>query len=208
MVVPANRTLLVLTVLVGAMTVASVLLLAAEPGPTSHTPAMVAFRSLDGIARQTDLLADTAAPLRPWNAIAIHFSGAPYGSAQTLDQTHRHQNLGPLAFHFVLGNGLGAEDGQLQVGLRWTQQQPGLTSLLRPEPANQGIIDICLIGDGLRSAPTDKQMAQLVTLVHQLQKRTGIPAQRVMLYTDPATGRGRLFPVARFRQQLYTFAQN
>jgi N-acetyl-anhydromuramyl-L-alanine amidase AmpD len=58
------------------------------------------------------------------------------------------------------------------------------------------------VGDACNAAPTESQMQELTGLVHKLQQRYGITPEHVLLYSDPVSGRGRLFPVDWFRQQL------
>ncbi len=203
MVVPDRRTLIVLIVLVSAMTLASGLLLGLEPGPRHFAGplSLSAFKTSDQLRQ--DVL-NTSPPVEPgrWNAIAIHFSGSSYGSARTLNQWHEQQGLGGLAYHMVIGDGLGSGDGQVEFSLRWQHQLRGLSST---SANGRNAIDICLIGDGSRHAPTEAQMQQLVRLVRILQEVCNIPAEQVYLYTDAVTGRGRMFPVARFRQQLLSY---
>jgi N-acetyl-anhydromuramyl-L-alanine amidase AmpD len=70
---------------------------------------------------------------------------------------------------------------------------------------NQRSIAICLIGNGDRRGFTDRQMAQLVNLVRQLQAKLDIPASSVRLHRDLSSGTsspGRFFTAAQFHEQL------
>jgi hypothetical protein len=204
--VPSRRTLVVLVTLIGAMTLISGLLLSLEPGPTAPWDGL-SFRSLDRTGAEADPVVDTlAVPPGDWQAIGIHFSGSAYGSAQTLAQDHAAAGLPTLGFHFVIGNGSATGDGAVEVGERWRRQTPGLSALAAGTVPGRRVIDICLIGDGATNPPSAAQMAELVRIVHELQQRFQVPAERVLLYSDPATGRGQLFPGAQFQQQLYTYA--
>jgi len=69
---------------------------------------------------------------------------------------------------------------------------------------NHHAIHVCLVGNGDRAAPTDAQMQQLLKLVHAMQQRFDIPAERVLLAGNvaPTTSPGLLFPGSAFRAQL------
>jgi hypothetical protein len=203
MAAPDRRTTLVLVVLVAAMTLASGILLVLEPRPVGAGDPIV-LSVLDRPAGGASLFDTTPAP-RPnaWTTIIIQNSGAPAGSADTLGKTHEKIGLGGLGYHFVIGNGSGAPDGQIVAGFRWTRQVRGAFPGGALDPPGRRTLSICLIGDG-NHPPTDAQLRQLVWLVRQLQGRFHIPADHILTpRLDPRTGRGIAFPTAAFRQQLY-----
>jgi hypothetical protein len=140
-----------------------------------------------------------------WQAIVIHHSGAPFGSARSIEEQHRAMNLQGLGYHFVIGNGSGMDDGDIQVGYRWLDQQPGAHAAgPKGDWYNRNAIGICMVGDGRRRAFTDQQVARLAQLVGELSGRLGIPADRVYLHSDIAQtdDPGRFFPEAAFREQI------
>jgi hypothetical protein len=204
MAAPARRTVLVLALLIAAMTLASTLLLLLEPGSVSGlrpiTPLAAVERTGDGAHR----LFATQPAMSPerWLGVRIHFSGSAVDSPATIERLHERVGLDGLAHHFVIGNGIGAPDGQIHVSPAWQRQLPGFSAALRPrDPMSLRVIDICLIGDGRQDPPTQAQLRMLVWLVHQLQARLEIPPQQVLLEAaDPYAV--RLFPHAAFRQQL------
>ncbi len=206
MVAPGKRNLVVLVVLVGAMTLASGILLWAEPRPQGGlTPP-----SLNVVNRvpelRSELFNTTPAPASGrWDTITIHFSGSAYGSARALSQLHERRGLGGLAYHMVIGNGQGTADGMVEYGFRWKQQIAGMSQWMGSVGGKA--VDICLVGDGTRRPPTDSQMQELVQITRELQRRLNIPPQRVILMTNQTTGLGRTFPVATFRQQLLNYPQ-
>lgn len=141
----------------------------------------------------------------PWQAIVIHHSGSTYGSAESIERDHKAMSLSGLGYHFVIGSGNGAGDGELHVGYRWLDQLPGAhTAGEYGDWYNRNAIGICLVGDGDRREFTPAQIARLVQTVQALQRELGIPAQNVILHSDVAhtTSPGNLFPVAAFREQL------
>ena len=192
-----RRTLAVLGSLVVSMTAVSALLLVLEPRPLAPIggPVLTAFQpSPSGIEA---LFATQPSPSdERWRAIVIHHSGTSRGNAQTLAEQHQAEGHAGLGHHFVIGNGDGAGDGEVQIGYRWKQQLDG---------TYRDAISVCLIGDGDRVRPTEEQMKQLIHLVTLLQERLQIPAQRVLLHANIAqdtTSPGRHFPAGAFRQQL------
>jgi hypothetical protein len=203
--VPDRRTLIVLGALIGAMTLAGGVLLALEPRPA--TPAgSVLLSSVDKTVAPEKALFDTNPGIARgrWQAIVIHQSGYGSGSADSLGRAHEKAGLGGLGYHFVIGNGDGMPDGQIEASFRWSRQMVGAYASGRNSDAfNKQAIGICLIGDGNRKAPSSAQLRELVWLVRRLQQQCGIPADRVVLQ-GPHTGTppAKLFPVALLREQL------
>jgi hypothetical protein len=202
-----KRTLVVWAALAASMTVVSGLLMLMGPQPQAPAAGPV-LTVLDTSPAGVDSLFRTVPGIEKdrWQAIVIHHAGQPYGNAQSLGQQHMAQGYGGLSYHFVIGNGDGAGDGEIEVGFRWTRQLDGRHIFTADTSAwyNAHAIGICLIGNGDRTAPTKAQMEQLVRLVTALQRKLNIPASRVLLHSNVAstTSPGQLFPVASFRQQL------
>jgi hypothetical protein len=133
-----------------------------------------------------------------WNAIFIHHSQTPNGNADTFAN-----RAGGLADHFVIGNGSGCVDGEVQMGQRWMAQLPaGQVPGAKSVPA--GCITICVVGDFDRSIPTATQQLRLTQLVQTLQGRLGVSADRVYLHQGSRTPAdvGTRFPLGAFRAQL------
>lgn len=197
-----RRTITVLGSLVLSMSAVSALLLVLEPRPLAPIGGPV-LTVLEPSSSNIDTLFGTNPPVADnrWQAIVVHHSGTTRGNAQTLAEIHQSQGYPGLGFHFVIGNGEGAGDGEVQIGYRWKQQTDGFY---------RDAISVCLIGDGDRSAPTAEQMDQLIRLVTVLQQKLNLPAERVLLHTtisQETTSPGRLFPASAFRQQLLANAQ-
>jgi hypothetical protein len=176
----------------------SVLLLALAPAPLKPDSTASLFAidnpgSMDVIFETTNPVADGR-----WKYIYVHHSQTASGNAATLGA-----RPGGLADHFVIGNGSGCVDGEIQVGHRWaTQLAAGNTTptaSVRPD-----CISICVVGDFNRTAPTPTQRLRLSQLVATLQSRLGISGGAVHLIQGSGTAAdaGRLFPVEAFRQQL------
>ena len=106
--------------------------------------------------------ADTA----DWNDTTLHWSHTKSGNARMLKAYHQGVRgvVGGMAYHFVIGNGHGAGDGEITIGKRW---KDGVAS---GAPVSPQSVAICLIGDG---EPTENQAAALRELVIYLEAKVG-----------------------------------
>jgi hypothetical protein len=194
----SQRKVIVFASLLAVMTVTSALLLALAPAPL--TPGAVSSLFAVDSPDSLDTLFRTTQPVQAgrWTHIYIHHSLTPGGNAASLGES-----AGGLADHFVIGNGDGCDDGEVQIAQRWNHQRgagrvQGLTSI------SDSCISICIIGDFDRTLPTDAQILHLTQLVQALQSRCQIPARNVYVLpgdTSPA-GIGRYFPATKLRDRL------
>ncbi len=142
-----------------------------------------------------------------FGSIIIHDSGEPAGDAESIRRLHVDHGYRMMGFHFLIGNGNGMGDGALHVGERWIRQLPGWHTVgPQADEYNAHAVAICLVGNGDRRPPTQRQLAALISLVRRLQSELRIPASGVRLHRDVAGGLtgspGRFFPAARLQQQL------
>jgi hypothetical protein len=121
-----RRKLLVFACLLGGLTLTSALLRALAPAPLS--PNAVSSLFAIGAPESLEVLFKTNVPIEPgrWRYIYVRHSQTLSGSAVTLGEMS-----GGLPDHFVIGNGDGCVDGELQLAQRWTDQSaagvpPGL----------------------------------------------------------------------------------
>lgn len=144
-------------------------------------------------------------PTGQWQAIVIHHSGSPVGSAATLEAEHRSRGFKGLGHHFVIGNGRPLDDGEINVGYRWLDQLPGAHAGGREgDWYNRHAVSICLIGDGDRQSFSPAQLASLVDLVSALCAELKIPPERVLLHSEiaPTSDPGSRFPATQLRERL------
>jgi len=141
-----------------------------------------------------------------WKYIVIHHSGSRRGSAKSIDRYHREERnmVNGLAYHFVIGNGQGSGNGQIEIGNRWHKQLAG--GHLASETLNRKSIGICLVGNYEVSRPTNKQMESLYALTWYLMRHCNLKASRVRTHTQintrPTKCPGRLFPTQTFLARL------
>ena len=195
----SNRTFIVFVCLVGTLTLTSALLLAlASPPLTSDS--VTSLFAVDA-PQSLDAVFDTSVPVAAgrWQYIYIHHSRTPAGTAATVASDE-----GGPCDHFVIGNGDGCVDGEIQLTQQWTQQlsithPPG--GVTHVDPA---CISICMIGDFDRVRPTAAQSRRLTELVASLQSRLHIPAGHVLTIDQPASsaGIGRRFPLTSLQSQI------
>jgi len=152
-----------------------------EPAPTPP-PAPEGFwsrlfgsrKSYTYLSSSTRAAIDRASVRRGrWKYIVIHNSGTREGNARVFDIYHRrvrHMQNG-LAYHFVIGDGHGSGDGQVEVGPRWTRQING--GHVASDYLNDIALGICLVGDFNRDTPTKAQVGAIDELVSYLRNRVG-----------------------------------
>lgn len=185
--------------LVASMTVASGLLLWLEPQPLLNTRASLTLSAIDAGPVGINAVFNVPNLQRHhWTQIIIHHSGKLDGNAASIGKLHQDLDYGELQYHFVINNGRGAPDGQIQVGPLWQRQADDVYA-----PAS---ISICLVGNGDQTPPTIAQMQQLVRLITAIQEQLRIPASGVRLHSElaPTTSPGRFFPVSQLRPYLLT----
>lgn len=137
---------------------------------------------------------------RNWRYVVLHHSASDTGGYAQIDREHR-KKLGTAGcgYHFVIGNGTGSPDGQVEVTQRWSDQKAGAHCRTAKDPGvNDYGIGICLVGDLDHNPPTAKQIAAAHALVAYLSERYAIPAQHVgthaVVAQDATACPGKHFP--------------
>jgi hypothetical protein len=195
----SQRKLIVFTCLLAVLTLTSAALMALSPAPLvqGETNSLFAIDT----PKNLDVIFETKSDVVPnrWKYIYIHHTQTAAGDAISLAQ----QNNG-FGDHFLIGNGDGAVDGEIQIGQRWSDQQ----SPTPPPGANQidpACISICVVGDFDRTMPTPTQIRRLAQLVGTLQGQLHIARDHVLIIDHPKpnpAAAGRYFPAAAFKNQL------
>lgn len=125
---------------------------------------------------------------RPWKFIVVHHSAQAEGSYEQIDREHRKiQGWDGCGYHFVIGNGTGSPDGQIEVARRWSNQKHGLHCKSATNPdVNEYGIGICLIGNFDDAPPSPKQIAATKALVAYLEERYKVPSGSVGTHGEMA----------------------
>jgi hypothetical protein len=142
--------------------------------------------------------------VRRWKYIVIHHSASYKGSASSIDKYHRNIKgwENGLGYDFVIGNGRGSRDGQIEVGGRWNKQIKGAHA--GDDEYNEYGVGICLIGNFEKNRPTRSQISSLVYLIKYLQRRCNIPKRNVIMHRDikDTVCPGRRFPHYKLMARL------
>lgn len=174
----------------------------ARSGGRSLTPLMGIERS---VGMESIFQTPASIESQRWESIVIVHSGQPAGSPADIAQEHKSVGYDGLGFHFVIGNGKRMGDGEIHVGYRWLDQQPGADlSGVNSGFNSSNAIEICLVGDGDRRPFSDEQLYRLAQLVDALSDELGISPDAVHLHKDLAgtSSPGQFFPRAQFNELL------
>ena len=148
---------------------------AARGGDRAGGPAGALYRRL---GRQRAVLSQQGRP-----PLAVHRAAPQRSAARQLRPDRRASTASSWAidgcgYHFVIGNGNGSGDGQIEVAQRWNNQKQGVHCRnARTHDVDEYGIGICLVGDLDQQPPTPRQIAaaQALDRVPQpaLQHRPG-----------------------------------
>jgi len=137
---------------------------------------------------------------RPWKYIVLHHSATADGSYDQIDGEHRKVlGFDGCGYHFVIGNGTGSGDGQIEIARRWSSQKQGLHCRnARTHDVDEYGIGICMVGDFDQQPPTPRQIQAAQALVAYLGERYKISPPRVtthvQLAATPTVCPGKYFP--------------
>jgi hypothetical protein len=112
-----------------------------------------------------------------WRSIEIYYSGTKAGNIKQLTSLNGLAGPEDINCHFVLCNGLGGNDGQIQTTEKWQRQWsciPGRTWF-----GNENTIRICLIADGQTCLTTNFQTKRAEALIELLSRKFYIPAKSI-----------------------------
>ena len=138
---------------------------------------------------------------RDWKHIVIHHTASEGGSVSTIHAEHLNRKdkngnkwLG-IGYHFLIGNGTGMGDGEIEPTFRWTKQMQGAHA--GNDEYNQHGIGICLVGNFQEHRPSAAQLASIKRLVGVLKREYGLKSSQVVGHRDvKATAcPGKLFPL-------------
>ena len=140
---------------------------------------------------------------RKWKYIVLHHTASEAGSVSSIDAAHKQRRdsagkpwLG-IGYHFVIGNGNGMKDGEIQPSFRWTKQLHG---------AHAGVADyndvgigIVLVGNFEKKRPTAAQLRSARRLVQTLRSSYRITSKNIVTHGDvnKTACPGKYFSLAR-----------
>lgn len=181
----------------------------ASPLEVNFAAPRTSWHHLDEPARELVALGARKNPGAEWHRILLHGSGSASGDAASLDRQHRRLRglRDGLAFHFVIGNGTGSGDGEIEVGARW--RDGGAAASLDDHGLGGSTIHICLVGDFSAAPPTRAQLEALDELADYLAMSTGaaLVASHRATTGGPASCLGAFFPEQEIAAGLHAAAR-
>ena len=147
-------------------------------------------------------------PVRDWKHIVIHHTASEAGSIETINAAHlaRKDKAGNtwlgIGYHFVIGNGHGMGDGEIEPTFRWRQQLHGAHA--GDEEYNQHGIGVCLVGNFENHRPSSAQLTAVKQLVGVLKSEYRIRGDRVVGHREVKSTAcpGKFFPLAEISQSV------
>ena len=141
-----------------------------------------------------------------WRKIIVHHSATTEGNAASFDRFHREKRRmeNGLAYHFVIGNGTGSRNGEIEIGRRWKKQIYG--GHVNGSDLNEISVGICLVGNFEKKQPTERQLKSLYNLTRYLQISLLRGRQEVWGHKDlpnqSTACPGKFFPLKQYRSHF------
>lgn len=134
---------------------------------------------------------------RDWRYIVLHHTASSSGSIESIHEAHLGRGWDGIGYHFVIGNGNGMGDGEIQPTYRWRGQIHGAHAKSPGNEYNEHGIGICLVGNFEESTPSAAQLASVKRLVGVLKHEYRLTDGQVVAHRDvKATAcPGKNFPI-------------
>ena len=154
-----------------------------------------AFRPTPPVVVQNPWKPD--APARKWRHIVLHHTASSAGSVESVHEAHIGRGWDGIGYHFLIGNGKGMDDGEIQSTFRWREQIHGAHAKSPNNEYNEYGIGICLVGNFEETDPSDAQLASVKRLVSVLKHEYQLTEAQVIAHRDvKATAcPGKNFPI-------------
>lgn len=136
---------------------------------------------------------------REWRSVVLHHTATDAGSVESIHESHLKRQWLGIGYHFVIGNGEGMPDGEVEPTFRWRQQLHGAHA--GDAEHNEHGIGIALVGNFDEKPPTPAQLGAVKGLVAWLQSAYGISDSAVIGHNEVKATEcpGRLLPLAEIR---------
>jgi len=158
----------VLAILVISMTAGAAVLMTLGNNPPSAGPFCLSSYLLGDPIKKAVSSQAVQSP-GCWNWIEIYYSGTKAGNIEQFASLSGLARPEDINCHFVVCNGLGGGDGQIQPTEKWQRQWsivPGQSWY-----GNAQTIRLCVIADEHTCPPTDRQKKSTKALVKELRRR-------------------------------------
>jgi len=166
----------VLVVLLASMTTCAVVLMAlGNHPPSAGAFCLSTYYRLDPVGEAVYSRA-MQTPGR-WECIEVYYSGTKAGNTDQLASLGGLASSDDINCHFVICNGLGGGDGQIQTTEKWQKQWSVI-----PDHTWYGssrTVRVCLVADGRSVRPTDSQIKRAEALVETLSAKFSVPPAKI-----------------------------
>ncbi len=175
------RTAKVLFSLVVSMTIGAAVLLALEKRPLPPGAFSLASYTRLGSVGET---IETYGPVSPnrWQCVEVFYSNTTGGNIGQIASLNGLRDSEDVNLHFLICNGYGGQDGQIQTSQKWMRQWscvPGGNWY-----GSSKTIRVCLIADGGTNLPSEFQIKRTNLLLEALCIKFSIPADQVIYPAD------------------------
>jgi hypothetical protein len=145
-------------------------------------------------------------PARKWKYIVLHHTASDEDSVESIHDVHVQKKdkkgnpwLG-IGYHFVIGNGQGMTDGEIEPTFRWKTQIQGAHAGSADRDYNEIGIGICLVGNYEKYPPSPRQVTAVKRLLRVLKGEYKIVTGNIVKHSDVRDGGtecpGKHFPMA------------
>jgi hypothetical protein len=166
----------VLVVLLISMTVGAIVLMAlGNHPPSAGAFCLSTYYRLNAVEQAVSSRV-AQAPGR-WESVEIYYSGTKAGNIDQIASLSGLTSSDDINCHFVICNGLGGNDGQIQTTEKWQKQWSVI-----PDHTWYGssrTIRVCLIADGKSVRPTNAQIKRAEALVEALSAKFSVPPAKI-----------------------------
>ena len=177
------RTAKVLFLLVVSMTIGAGVLLLLEDKPLpAGAFSLASYTHLgsvdDAINAYKPSSSGRVAGSKRWRRIEVFYSKTAGGNVEQIASLNGLRNSEDLNLHFLICNGRGGQDGQIQASERWKKQWscvPGGSWY-----GNSKTIRVCLVADGASFPPSEFQIKRTNLLLEALCRKFNISADKVV----------------------------
>ncbi len=172
----------VLAMLLISMTGGAILLMALGNNPPSAGPfCLSSYYCLNPV--EEVIVSQAAQHRNRWNCIEVYYSGTKAGNIEQLTSLSGLASPEDINCHFVICNGLGGNDGQIQPTEKWKRQWS-----IIPNQAWYGssqTIRICIVADPTQiTRPTDSQTKRAEALIESLRRNFDIDPDTIYFPSD------------------------
>jgi hypothetical protein len=166
----------VLVILLISMTVGAIVLMAlGNHPPSAGAFCLSTYYRLNPIEQAISSRV-TQAPGR-WECVEVYYSGTKAGNLDQIASLSGLASSDDINCHFVICNGLGGSDGQIQTSEKWQKQWSVI-----PDHTWYGssrTIRVCLVADGKSVKPTNAQIKRAEALVEMLSVKFNVPPAKI-----------------------------